>query len=86
MKITCGGCDAEWTALNAAHCSACHEAFSTVRLFDLHRSAVGEHGSCIAPLAARGRHGEQRLFFRDGMWRGPEWTTETQTYFTGGDS
>lgn len=33
--ITCGGCPSTWTALGAAHCSACHRTFSNVGLFDL---------------------------------------------------
>lgn len=76
--ITCGGCDTRWTAPNAAHCAArgCHQTFASVNLFDAHRSQEGERGACIPPAEVQGRHGEQRLFFRDGMWRGPELTDE----------
>lgn len=71
---TCGGCDATWTAPNAAHCGGCHRQFATVALFDAHRSADGDHGTCLDPATVVGRHGERRLFFRAGMWRGPELT------------
>lgn len=76
---TCGGCDHVWTGLGAAHCAArgCHRTFSTTRLFDLHRSTRGgEHGTCADPEKIRNRDGEPTMFFRDGMWRGPEMTDE----------
>lgn len=71
--ITCG-CGAEWTALNAAHCAApgCHRTFASVSLFDAHRSQEGEHGTCLDPETVLTRDGARRLFFRAGMWRGPE--------------
>lgn len=72
QPITCSGCDATWTALNAAHCTGCHRLFAAVQLFDAHRSQDGERGACIPPAEVQGRNGEQRLFFRAGMWRGPE--------------
>ncbi len=74
--ITCSGCDVTWTAASAAHCGGCHRTFATVQLFDAHRSAEGEHGSCLHPDDVRGRDGKPRLWFRDGMWRGPELTEE----------
>ena len=74
---TCSGCDAKWTAMKAAHCAAseCHRTFSTPVLFDRHRV----NGRCVDPetiiSAPRdGSPGERVMFFRDGMWRGPEWT------------
>lgn len=76
---TCGGCDATWTAPRAAHCAAmgCHRTFASVALFDSHRSARGAHGSCIDPESVHhGKTGERLMFFRNGMWRGPEMTTE----------
>ena len=73
--ITCGGCDRTWTATAAAHCAACHRLFSAVGLFDMHRSTAGEHGSCLDPEKII-RRGGRAMFFRDGMWRGPEVTSE----------
>jgi hypothetical protein len=75
---TCSGCEAAWTGLSVAHCAAsgCHELFASVSLFDMHRSQDGDHGACIPPGEVQGRNGEQRLLFRDGMWRGPELTEE----------
>lgn len=72
----CGGCGASWTPLGAAHCSACHATFSTSRLFDLHRVAKGERGTCLDPDTVTNRNGQRLLFWRDGMWRGPELTDE----------
>lgn len=83
--ITCGGCDASWTALGTAHCSACHQTFASVGLFDAHRSQDGEHGTCLDPETVLSRDGERRLFFRDGMWRGPEMTAEAREAFTRDD-
>lgn len=73
---TCSGCDATWTANGSCHCGGCHRLFATIALFDAHRSADGDHGSCLEPEKVLGRDGERRLFFRDGMWRGPELTEE----------
>jgi hypothetical protein len=73
---TCGRCDATWTAKRAAHCGGCCRTFATVVLFDAHRSADGPHGTCLDPETVVGESGHRRLFFRDGMWRGPELTDE----------
>ena len=76
--ITCNGCDRVWTATGAAHCAACHAApFATAGLFDQHRSAAGEHGTCLDPEKILNRRtGERMMFLRNGMWRGPEMTDE----------
>lgn len=76
VQITCSGCEATWTGVTTAHCAAdgCHQTFASVALFDAHRSQDGERGACIPPAEVQGRNGEQRLFFRAGMWRGPEMT------------
>lgn len=42
-QITCSGCDAEWTAMSACHCSGCK-----------HRSAYGERGRCLDPAELPG--------------------------------
>jgi hypothetical protein len=76
-RIQCGGCADTWTALGAAHCGLCHQTFSGVALFDLHRSQYGERGACQHPNDVRHKQtGQQLMFFRDGMWRGPEMTEE----------
>lgn len=79
--ITCNGCQHTWTATGAAHCAGCHTApFATARLFDIHRSAAGEHGGCQDPTTLRNkRTGERLMFLRDGMWRGPEMDEATKT-------
>ncbi len=78
MTITCGGCTATWTALGTAHCGACHRSFSTVGLFDAHRSQYGERGRCLDPATLTVRSGGRRalLELRDGLWCGPEMTDE----------
>lgn len=65
---SCGGCDARWTALGAAHCAGCHRTFSGLRLFDAHRHARGDRGGCTDPETLPG------IEYRDGMWRGPAMT------------
>ena len=75
-EIRCGSCSNTWTAVGACHCSACHETFAGVRLFDTHRSAGGERGRCADPGSITTEDGQRVMFFRDGMWRGPEMTDE----------
>lgn len=84
--ITCSGCDASWTGVSAAHCSACHCTFSSAGLFDRHRSvAGGEHGSCLPPgRLVNANTGEPVMFFRDEMWRGPTMDEETKAKRFGG--
>lgn len=36
-ECTCG---AVWTGLSMAHCSVCHQTFSTVDNFDIHRQKL----------------------------------------------
>ena len=37
---SCGGCKGVFTGLATAHCPTCHETFSTVSTFDVHRATV----------------------------------------------
>lgn len=77
-RITCNGCENNWTALNAAHCSACHQTFSGALLFDRHRSAQGERGRCLNPATITKVETKERvMYWRNGMWRGPEVETST---------
>ncbi len=62
-KITCGGCDARWTGLNAAHCSACHQTFSGIALFDMHRVIY----ACKDPTKVK--HCGLPLRLDNGVWR-----------------
>jgi hypothetical protein len=75
-RITCSGCDAVWTAMSAAHCAGCHRTLAGSTLFDRHRHARGDHGSCLDPATLLGPTGDRIMFFRDGMWRGPEASDE----------
>jgi len=74
---TCGGCTATWTGTRKAHCSGCHTTWATVRLFDRHRCAEGEHGSCVDPTSLVDGAGRPKVVLRDGVWGGPE-RTEAQ--------
>jgi hypothetical protein len=49
MVNTCGGCDKNWTGTSRCHCSACHETFSGITTFDLHRQANSKRGKCKKP-------------------------------------
>lgn len=74
MKATCSKCPAEWTGATMCHCSACHETFTGITLFDAHRI----RGACADPAAVlcgpkTARAGES-LMRRDsrGVWRTAE--------------
>jgi hypothetical protein len=79
-RVTCSGCDATWTGTSPCHCASCHRTFAGIKLFDAHRHARGEHGGCLDPeqvlVQAGQRKGERVMFFRDGMFRGPELSEE----------
>jgi hypothetical protein len=55
--ITCR-CNATWTGVNRAHCSACHNTFGGVTSFDAHRKG----GRCTKP-ASLGLHNNGK-----GIW------------------
>jgi hypothetical protein len=48
------GCGAAWTGLGMAHCTVCHETFSTVSNFDRHRQPIAKGGerACRPPADA----------------------------------
>src|SRR6185437_810072 len=74
---SCNGCGTHWTGLSRAHCSACHQTFASSGLFDRHRSSSGDHGTCLNPASIiHTATGERVMFYREGMWRGPEMTEE----------
>ena len=68
-------CDAWWTGLSTAHCSACHQTFTTVGAFDKHRT--GKHADdtryCLSPdsvgLVDAGR--SYPCWAHPGSWRAP---------------
>lgn len=85
QTATCTRCQHQWTGLAVAHCSACCRTvggpaatFSSAGLFDKHRRPTGERGVCLNPGNVVNAAGEQVMFFRDGMWRGPEMTDEAK--------
>lgn len=50
-------CGRNWTGLAQAHCTVCHEHFSTVGNFDKHRGT----GTCQHPADVATRRGEPVL-------------------------
>ena len=52
----CHGCGRRWAGLAECHCAGCHQHFSSVSAFDLHRVS----GECIDPA------GHSRLVVRSG--------------------
>ena len=53
MTVKTNCCKAEWTGLKTAHCSACHQTFTTPSAFDLHRTGSHANGkrACLPPEA-----------------------------------
>lgn len=75
---SCSGCDATWTGMAPAHCSGCHRLFASAGLFDQHRKAtrgIAEDSKCIDPVTIR-KNDIRVMFFREGMWRGPQVSAE----------
>ncbi|MGW0682900.1 FDXHR family putative zinc-binding protein [Streptomyces sp. NPDC002754] len=65
MAITHGECGKSWTGMAKAHCSGCHETFSTYGASDKHRiGSFGIDRRCAAP-------GTVGLVQRDGIWGYP---------------
>lgn len=63
----CGNCPARWWGARIAHCSSCHETFSTVTAFDAHR--VGPDNARRCDTAAADRNGLPKLRQTDaGTW------------------
>jgi hypothetical protein len=77
---SCSGCGASWTGVTVAHCAAdgCHQTFASPGLFDQHRETtrdLTDQGRCLNPASIR-HNGTRVMFFRDGMWRGPQLSAE----------
>jgi len=71
-------CGRQWKGLNQAHCTVCHEHFSTVRNFDLHKPS---YNGCLHPAEVTNRAGLPLLKPSEGpygvTWVGAE-TRPTQ--------
>jgi hypothetical protein len=82
--ITCNGCRNWRTGLGAAHCSSCHQTFTGVSAFEMHRASSHAGGTRhrLDPATVRSeRTGEPLLvsadkpwvgWSRPGTWRGPD--------------
>lgn len=60
-SASCAGCSRRWTGRSRCHCSGCHETFTAITAFDMHRRG----SRCVLPEAA-GLEARP-----DGMWRHP---------------
>lgn len=65
----CHDCHRSWTSLKEAHCTVCHEHFSTDGHAQSHR---GPHGYCIPPGDVLRIDGEARMRLTD-RGTGPVW-------------
>jgi len=63
VMITCGGCDAQWSGTSKCHCGGCHQTFSGIGLFDLHRV----NDECKDPKGMK-KDGLP-LKYEDGVWK-----------------
>lgn len=45
----CRSCERRWTGSAQAHCTGCHQHFSTVGNFDRHQRGLGENRTCVDP-------------------------------------
>lgn len=74
MTCTCGK---SWTGLKMAHCASCHETFSTVTTFDLHRVGYVDSRHCLVMPALRDSVGlwqnEYGTWFAEGERDVTEW-------------
>jgi hypothetical protein len=52
------GCGREWDGLNQAHCTLCHQHFSTPANFDAHQPS---YSGCADPATITDRTGRTRL-------------------------
>lgn len=64
--VTTNCCDAWWTGLLAAHCSKCHNTFTSVAAFDIHRRG----DVCLDPVTIPMRRGEKVLVEANKPWPG----------------
>ena len=83
-RSSCNGCRNWWDRTGAAHCSSCHQTFTGVGAFEMHRSGSHAGGArhCLDPATVRSeKTGEPLLvpadkpwagWSRPGTWRGPE--------------
>lgn len=45
----CSACERFWTGTVQAHCTVCHQHFSTANVFDMHRRGRGDDRDCVYP-------------------------------------
>ncbi|MHA7703421.1 FDXHR family putative zinc-binding protein [Mycobacterium sp. ML4] len=64
--VCCASCGAWWTGLAAAHCSGCHQSFTSVGAFDRHRKGF----ECCDPETLRTESGEPAFVVADRSWPG----------------
>ena len=69
----CRGCGLWWSGTNTAHCSRCHQTFTTVWGFDAHRIGGDDDRVCVNPALIRDGGEPLRLVERGGAqaWARP---------------
>jgi hypothetical protein len=73
-------CGAVWRQRGnlTGHCTACHQTFQGIELFDRHQSTDADGRThCRAGSEIRLGKAEHRLELIDGVWRGPRMSPET---------
>ncbi|AEJ92194.1 hypothetical protein OPTIMUS_138 [Mycobacterium phage Optimus] len=49
-EFGCARCDARWGGVRTAHCGSCHETFSGLSAFEIHRAGSHSKGRyCLDP-------------------------------------
>lgn len=79
MTITHPACGKSWKQRGnrTGHCSACHETFEGIAIFDAHQR-IGENGraTCLHPsevgVGSKRKGTWEPLRLVNGTWRGPE--------------
>lgn len=71
LFITANCCTARWTGASAAHCSGCHQTFTSASGFTAHRKAAG----CVDPSELGMVRLERKAWTGwafPGSWEGPD--------------
>lgn len=62
--------DCRAPSISQAHCSACHQTFSGVSYFDMHRTGDVDQRRCLGPqeIVIKNQDGAHRLALWNGVW------------------
>lgn len=68
----CRTCERQWTGTTQAHCTTCHEQFSTASSFDAHWRGKGDDRQCVDPATLLDAKGLNLLVKAETAY-GPVW-------------